>query len=73
MYTNNDVQIFLQEARKNKEKVLAELPKYAKGRDANVISRAIQNNDFVAEDFDRYDSDVCERFILLLEAVVIAH
>ena len=72
MYTNKDIDDFLIAARKDKESVLLRIGEVAAGQDANVIGRAINDPDFFAEDFDRYDSDVCERFLILMELTGIA-
>lgn len=69
MYTNADIDRMLIEARSKKDTVLPEIEKVAKGADADVIRRAINRSDFVAEDFDRYDSDVCEKFLTLMEQI----
>lgn len=69
MYTNADIDRMLIEARRKKNMVLPEIKGVAKGADADVIRRAINRSDFAAEDFDRYDSDVCEKFLTLMEQI----
>ena len=66
-YTNDDVDTLLIVARKNTEKVLPYISQVASKGDVAVLRRAVTDSDFVAEDFDRYDSDVCERFLTLME------
>ena len=72
MYNNNDIERFLIEARKNKEKVLAAIKKNANGMDYYALCEVVNESDFVAEDFCRYDSDVCEQFLTIMEIVGIA-
>lgn len=72
LYMENDINNFLKEARKRKGEILPRLSEVSTGGDANVIRRAITDTDFVAEDFYRYDSDVCEQFLTLMELVGIA-
>lgn len=71
-YTEKDIDRFLSEARKQQDYVISMVDKVAKGNDKTAIIRAITNYDFFAEDFCRYDSDVCERFLLLMELTGIA-
>ena len=71
-YTNSDIEKFLVESRKNKEKVIPRIKEVSTKRDLVVIERIIKNNDFVAEDFCRYDSDICEQFLTLMELTGIA-
>lgn len=66
-YTSDDIDILLIVARKNAEKVLPYISQVASEGDATVLRRVVTDSDFVAEDFDRYDSDVCEKFLTLME------
>ena len=72
IYKNSDIERFLIEARKQKENIIPRIKDVSGKRDAAAIERVINDDDFVAEDFCRYDSDVCEQFLILMELVGIA-
>ena len=72
IYKNSDIERFLIEARKQKENIIPRIKDVSRKRDAIAIKRAINDDDFVAEDFCIYDSDVCEQFLILMELVGIA-
>lgn len=73
MFTNEDIEIFLVEARKQKEVVLKEISKIPSSSDKIALTNAILEYDFFAEDFDRYDSDVCEQFLQIMLKLGIAN
>ena len=72
MYSAYDIDEFLIEARKQKENVMSKIKELSFGEDAKIIEYAINESDFFAEDFNSYDSDVCEQFLQLMELVGIA-
>lgn len=70
-YSLNDIQIFLETAQKRKGELLPLISRVSEGDDAAVISRAL-TTDFAAEDFYKYDSDMCEQFLQLMKLTGIA-
>lgn len=70
-YSLNDIEMFLEIAQKRKDEILPQISRVSEGDDAAAISRAI-TTDFVAEDFYKYDSDVCEQFLQLMKLTGIA-
>ena len=72
MFTNEDIEFFLVESRRQKEAVLEEIRKIPSSSDKNALRNAILEYDFYAEDFDRYDSAVCEEFLQIMLKLGIA-
>ncbi len=60
LYNDKDIDNILKIVRKTPKLFL----KYVKvNRDTYIIKKFVNNHDYFAEDFDRYDSDVAEQFI----------
>ena len=70
LYNENDISDMLLDIRsseENKERFIKLIDSFASGEDASVLRVAANLDDFFAEDFYKYDSDVSERFIRTYE------
>lgn len=69
MYSDEDIDELLSLARKNQHAFEEHASKYASGKDLVILKAAVDNWDFSVEDFNRYDSDVKERFVKIMDDV----
>ena len=67
MYSDQDVYVLLNKARNNQAIFNKYADEYASGHDLVVLKSAVDNWDFSVEDFNRYDSDVKEQFIRIMQ------
>lgn len=67
MYSDAEVGELLNKARSNQAIFNKYAEEFIYGHDLIVLKSAVDNWDFSVEDFDRYDSDVKEKFIMIME------
>lgn len=67
IYSDEDIDNFLSLARKNQHVFEEHASKFASGKDLVILKAAVDNWDFSVEDFNRYDSDVKEKFIEIMK------